>query len=67
MLFLISCHARVQDDTNWRGVIKNIDIMAAVAQYSGPGGWADPCLLLSTDWTGRQRITENQSRAQFAM
>lgn len=56
------------DDTNWAGVLKNVDIMARVAQYSGPEkGWADPCLLLSTDWTGRERITPLQTRAQFAL
>jgi hypothetical protein len=43
------------DDTNWPGVLSNIDINADLAQYAGPGGWNDPCLLLSKDWSGRVR------------
>ena len=30
-------------------------------------GWNDPCLLLAEDWTGRLRITQLQTRAQFSM
>ena len=55
------------DDTNWAGVLKNIDINAQLAQYAGPGGWNDPCLLLAQDYRGNYRITELQSRAQFSM
>ena len=55
------------DDTNWHGVLANIDIMARVQAYAGPGGWNDPCLLLAEDDTGRQRVTEMQTRAQFSM
>jgi hypothetical protein len=61
------------DDTNWGGVLANIDINAALAAYAGPepdgsgGGWNDPCLLLAEEWTGQQRMTELQTRAQFNM
>jgi len=55
------------DDTNWAGVLKNIDINAALSNYSGPGGWNDPCLLLAEDEHGNKRVTEMQSRAQFSM
>ena len=55
------------DDTNWGGVLKNIDINAGLSEFAGPGGWNDPCLLLSTTYTGQLRVTERQSRAQFSM
>ena len=55
------------DDTNWHGVLTNIDINAALAPYAGPGGWNDPCLLLSTTWDQKLRVTELQSRSQFSM
>lgn len=57
-----------QDDTTWAGVKINIDVMTSLAQYSGPTkGWNDPCLMLSTDYTGAQVMTEQQTRAQFNM
>lgn len=56
------------DDGNWRNIVKNIDLMAQVAQFAGPDkGWNDPCLLVSADWTGKHLITELQTRAQFSM
>eukprot|EP00041_Stephanoeca_diplocostata_P018083 m.375207 g.375207 ORF g.375207 m.375207 type:complete len:544 (+) comp20915_c0_seq2:152-1783(+) len=55
------------DDTNWHGVLTNIDINANLAAYAGPGGWNDPCLLLAEEWSGTQRQTELQTRAQFNM
>jgi len=55
------------DDSNWGGVLKNIDILAGLEKYAGPGGWNDPCLLLSKTWQGKDRVTELQSRAQFSM
>ena len=55
------------DDTNWNGVLTNIDINSALAAYAGPGGFNDPCLLLAEDYTGKQRITELQTRFQFSM
>jgi hypothetical protein len=55
------------DDSNWPGILKNIDINADLAAYCAPGGWNDPCLLLSYDWTGKAVVTELQSRAQFSM
>ena len=55
------------DDTNWNGVLTNIDINSDLAKYAGPGGFNDPCLLLAEDINGKQRITELQSRFQFSM
>ena len=55
------------DDSNWGGVVKNIDILAPLSQYAGPGGRNDPCLLLSQDWSGKMIMTELQIRAQFSM
>jgi len=55
------------DDTNWKGVLINTDVMAVVNQYARPGYWNDPCLLLSKDAQGNLRVTELQSRAQFAL
>jgi alpha-galactosidase len=56
------------DDGNWQNIVKNIDLMAQVAQYAGPDkGWNDPCLLVSADWMGKKLITELQTRAQFSM
>jgi len=53
------------DDTDWPGVLKNININARLAQYSGPGGWNDPCLLLAETSTGELRMTHTQTRTQF--
>ena len=55
------------DDTNWHGVLTNIDINADLAAFAGPGAWNDPCLLLAETYKGDQRITETQSRSQFSM
>ena len=56
------------DDGNWHNIVKNIDLMSQVGRYAGPDkGWNDPCLLVSADWTGKQLITELQTRAQFSM
>jgi hypothetical protein len=55
------------DDSNWNGVIKNIDILAPLSADAGPGGWNDPCLLLSQDWSGKMIMTELQIKAQFSM
>jgi len=55
------------DDTNWPGILKNIDAMNGLDKFAGPGGWNDPCLLLSRQWTGASRVSELQSRAQFSM
>lgn len=56
------------DDSNWPGVLTNIDINAALSANAGPSkGWNDPCLLLATDWQGKLRQTEQQTRAQFSM
>jgi hypothetical protein len=55
------------DDTNWPGVLTDIDTMAALWANAGPGGWNDPCLLLGADSKGNEDVTELQSRAQFSM
>jgi len=57
------------DDTTWQGVLVDINTMAnfGLQVYSGPGGWNDPCLLLSQDYQGNYAQTELQSRAQFSM
>lgn len=55
------------DDSNWPGILQNIDLMAPLWSYSGVGGWNDPCLLLGRDSQGNYAVTELQSRAQFSM
>jgi len=55
------------DDTNWDGVLQNINILADLGKYAAPGGWNDPCLLLSKTAGGQDRVTDLQSRAQFSM
>lgn len=43
-----------------------MNTIAAVAQYSGPGGWSDPDLLIGPEvYVGGQ--TDTQARAQFSM
>jgi alpha-galactosidase len=56
-----------QDDTNWAGVLVNIDVMASVHSYAGPGGFNDPCLLLGRDVSGNEDVTDLQGRFQFSM
>jgi len=55
------------DDSNWPSIITNINIDANLAQYAGPGGWNNPCLLLGNNVDGSPLITETQSRTQFNM
>ena len=55
------------DDTNWNGILTNIDINSDLYSYSGPGGWNDPCLLLGEDINGDLLVTTQQTRAQFSM
>lgn len=55
------------DDTNWQGVLTNIDINANLAPYAGPGAWNDPCLLLAETYSGTLRQTMTQTRTQFSM
>jgi hypothetical protein len=55
------------DDTNWYGVLSDIDSMAPLWPYAGPYYGNDPCLLLGADNAGVQAVTEQQSRAQFSM
>jgi alpha-galactosidase len=53
------------DDTDWTNLLRNVDIVATVADYAGPGGWNDPCLLLGETVGGKQQITPVQSVTQF--
>ena len=56
------------DDTNWNGILANININSQLAANAGPDkGWNDPCLLLAEDLNGHLRVTQLQSRAQFSM
>lgn len=55
------------DDNSWMGVLSAADVMSRLSQYARPGYWNDPDLLLSIDFTGRLRMSELQSRAQFAL
>ena len=61
------CGWRSRQDTNWHGVLTNIDINANLYSYAGAGGWNDPCLLLAEEYTGTLRQTQLQTRAQFSM
>jgi alpha-galactosidase len=53
------------DDTNWNGVLTDIDDMIALSTNAGAGGWDDPCLLLGADENGHEAQTDQQSRFQF--
>jgi hypothetical protein len=55
------------DDTNWDGLLVDVDDMAALWPYTGPGGRNDPCLLLGRDASGNVAVTDAQGRAQFSM
>lgn len=55
------------DDNSWVGALSSADVMARLAKYARPGYWNDPDLLLSVDSSGRQRMNELQSRAQFSL
>eukprot|EP01084_Bolivina_argentea_P185643 320130_1 len=55
------------DDSNWNGVLTNIDINVNLYNNAGAGGWNDPCLLLAEDMNGNQRMSELQTKAQFSM
>lgn len=55
------------DDSNWAGVLVDIDAMASLGQYAGPGAFNDPCLLLGRNMNGGVDVTDQQGRAQFSM
>lgn len=55
------------DDTNWGGILADVDAMAPLWPYAGPYYGNDPCLLLGADSKGADAVTELQSRAQFSM
>lgn len=54
------------DDTNYNGVLSDIDAMLPLWPHAGPGGWNDPCLLLGAGADGTDAVTEQQSRFQFS-
>jgi hypothetical protein len=45
----------------------DIDAMAPLQIFAGPGAWNDPCLLLGKDMHGNVDVTDQQGRAQFSM
>lgn len=53
--------------TSFRLARSDIDDMAPLWPFSGPGYMNDPCLLLGADSSGKDAVTELQSRAQFSM
>jgi len=53
------------DDSNWNGLLVDIDDMLTLNPYAGPGAWNDPCLLLGEDQNGNAAVTELQGRFQF--
>lgn len=55
------------DDTNWGGVLSDIDDMAPLWPNAGPGSFNDPCLLLGRDMNGNVAVTDQQGRFQFSM
>jgi alpha-galactosidase len=61
------------DGDNWEDLTKAINTMADLTQYSSPGGWNDPDLLIGTGIgsygpdRGGWYQTDLQSRSQFSM
>jgi alpha-galactosidase len=55
------------DDGDWEHILDNINIDSQLAQYAGPGGFNNPCLLIGSDALGNRLITELQSRFQVTM
>mmetsp|Transcript_61297 Transcript_61297/g.133174 ORF Transcript_61297/g.133174 Transcript_61297/m.133174 type:complete len:393 (-) Transcript_61297:33-1211(-) len=53
------------DDTNWPGILTNVNIDADLQKYAAPGGWNDPCLLLGNNYAGAPAVTPVQARTQF--
>lgn len=55
------------DSSNWPAVLSNVDTNANLAAHAKPGAFNDPCLLISTDASGKALATELQTRAQFSL
>jgi hypothetical protein len=55
------------DDGSWNTVLDNVDAATGKAQFAGPGGWNDPCMLNSRDAQDHPLLTELQIRAQFSL
>jgi alpha-galactosidase len=55
------------DGANWPNVVGNINTMAHVYMYGGPGAWNDPDFLLGTSPTSAVHLTKDQSRSQFSL
>ncbi len=54
------------DGSGWGPLTNCMNTIAAVAHWSGPGGWSDPDLLIGPEvYVGGQ--TDEQARAQFSM
>lgn len=54
------------DGSGWGPLTNCMNTIAAIGNYSGPGGWADPDLLIGPQvYVGGQ--TDQQARAQFTM
>jgi hypothetical protein len=54
------------DGSGWGPLTNCMNTIAAVSNFSGPGGWSDPDLLIGPQvYVGGQ--TDEQARAQFSM
>jgi alpha-galactosidase len=54
------------DGSGWGPLTNCMNVIAGVAEYSGPGGWNDPDLLIGPNvYVGGQ--SDEQARAQFSM
>jgi alpha-galactosidase len=51
----------------WLPLLENIDLNSQYAKYAGPGGFNNPCMLISRYSNGQSLLTERQIRAQFSM
>jgi hypothetical protein len=55
------------DIISWNGVYATSRFMERLYQYSGPGGFNDPDLLLGSNPVGWLKLTRRQSRTQFSL
>jgi len=65
----LSNSARIGGDGSfWKDVLANLDNMAPLAAYAGPGFWLDPDMLVGLrTQDGQVQLTELQMRAQFTL
>ena len=52
---------------SWLPLLENIDLNSKYSKYAGPGGFNNPCMLISRYSNGQLLLTERQIRAQFSM